>query len=305
MAYSNDPAPNPYAHIPSPLPNIDFPTPYWINKLAQMIIIGCLNPDLAYGALLVPALAKMAWTVASPGTKQLVEMSTGHSWICGSKQVMSQVQQGEQIAASDSGRFIYGLMKGLDIQAYYAFMLSTGAKGVFDFGSYAQKFLRVCNGDQSKYRGFNPVGGWPVPWDRWQTGPSFFQPGGLLIGPALPVKRGQIAAFIAWCSFSDLFETGGVVVSMRLRNHQTGEVYDSDTVNNLFSTSSFAIVQVFTTEGRAVEDYQIDLEVYCNESVDARMVAVNGGCYKRAWTPGAGDAPPYWNMKTMLKSSHE
>ena len=168
MAYSNDPRPNPYAHIPSPLPNIDFPTPYWINKLAEMIIIGCLDPDIAYGALLLPAAAKMAWTVATPGTKQIVEMVTGHSWICGTKQVMSQVQQGEQIAQSDTGRFMYGLAKGLDIQAYYAFMLSTGAEGVIDFASFAAKFQRICDGDNSPYRGFTPEGGWPSDIPDWQ-----------------------------------------------------------------------------------------------------------------------------------------
>jgi len=302
LAYSNDPAPNPYAHIPSPLPNIDFPTPYWINKLADFIIIGCLDPDLAYGELLVPAAAKMLWTAATPGTKQLVEMATGASWICGTKQVMSQVQQGEEIAASDSGRFIYGLAKGLDIQAYYAFMLSTGAKGVIDYASFAQKFHRVCSGDNTQYHGVAPVGGWPVPGPDWLTGPSYSRPGGLLIGPALNVNPGDIAAFIAWCSFSDLEGSGGVITSMRLRNFQTDEVYDMDTVNNLFSTSNFAVVRWFTTEGRALSAFEVVLEVQCQESTTGRMVAVNGGCFKRSWSPTASDAPPYWNMKTMLKS---
>lgn len=301
MAYSNDPQPNPYAWFPAPLPNINFPTPYWINRLADWLMIGCLDPDIAYAALAVPAAAKMFWTLITPSTKQLVEETTGRSWICGTKQVMTGTIEGQEIAASGTGRFIYGLMKGLDIAAYHAFMVSTGAAGIFDFGSFAKKFQRICHGNQSAYRGFTPVGGWPVPWDIWQIGPEFATAGGDLIGEHLHVKRNQIWAFIAWCSFSDLYGTGGVIVSMRLRNFTTNEVYDIDTVDNRFSTQQFAIVQAFSSEGRALADFDVMLEIKCVDAAGARMVPVKGGCYARAWDPNASDAPPYWNMRTMLK----
>ena len=249
MPYSNDKKPNPYAHIPSPLPNIDFPTPYWINKLADLILIGCVDPDIAYAALLVPAAASMAWTVATPGTKQLIEQATGHSWICGSRQVMSKVEQGEKIAQSASGRFIYGLLKGLDIQAYFAFFFSTGAKGVIDWGWYAKKFNRICNGNNSKFRGLTPLGGWPSNTGQLLTGPSFFNKFGDVFGQRLVIHRGQIGAMIAWCNFTDLFGSGGEVVEMSIVDEDTGQVYDSDVVNNLFSLSDYAVVRYFTTRG--------------------------------------------------------
>jgi len=306
MAYSNDPRPNPYASIPSPVPNIDFPTPYWINKLKDLIIIACLNPDIAYAALVVPAAAKMAWSVITPSTKQLIEEATGQSWLCGSKQTLKGVQYGEQIAASQSGRFIYGLLAGLDIAAYHAFFLSTGAEGVIDFASYAKKFQRVCSGDQSPYRGLTPVGGFPWYDDhRWQTGPSFFNAQGSLIGQRLTIHTGQIGAFIAWCSFSCLSSSGGVVTSMALIDEDTGEIYDADVVDNLFSTGPMAIVRYFTTTGRALRETHISLQVAFEEHVEERFVPVNGGCYVRAWSPDAGDAPPYWNVRDMIKASKE
>jgi hypothetical protein len=299
--YSNDPRPNPYANIPSPFPNIDFPAPYWINKLANMAIIGCLDPDLVYAELAVAAAAKMGWTLITPSTKQLIEEASGSSWICGSRQTLHQTQWGNEIATSDSGRFVYGALAGLDIAAYHAFMLSTGAEGVIDFGSYAAKFQRVCNGDNKQYRGLNPIGGWPVPSNDWATGPSFDNNSGHLVGPGLTVEKGQIWAMIVWCSFSDLFSSGGVVVNMRIIDLDSNTLYDFDTVNNLFNTSQFAVVRAFSTEGRALRDTNISCQILCTEAVGSRMVPVNGGCFMRAWDPDAGDAPPYWNMKTMLK----
>lgn len=302
MTYSNDPQPSVYAKIPSPLPNIDFPAPFWINKLANMAIIGCLNPDLVFAEMAVAAAAKMMWTVETPSTKQLVQEATGHSWICGSKQVLSGVQEGEKIADSGTGRFLYGAAKGVDIMAYYAFMLSTGAKGVVDFGSFASKFIRKCSGTQSPYRGLDPIGGWPVPLTDWDTGPTFLNAGGGVVGQRLTIEIGQIGVMIAWCSFSILAGSGGVVVTMGIVDEDTGAVYDQCVVNNMFNTSQYAIVQYFTSGGRAGRRTILDLKIKCTEHLGDRMVPVNGGCYVRAWSPDAGDAPPYWNMRDMLKS---
>lgn len=302
MTYSNDPRPNPYAHIPSPIPNIDFPVPYWINRLADLIIIGCLNPDLAYGALAVPAALKMMYDVESPSTKQIIQGATGRSWLCGTKQVMSNVKTGAQIATSDTGRFVYGLMAGLDTASYYAFMLSSGAAGVIDFATFAQKFQRVCTGNQSPFRGLTPIGGWPTTDPpQWNVGPSWDAIGGRP-GPFLSIPTGHIGAMIAWCSFSSLFGTGGVITSMRIRDEDTNEIYDSDTVNNLFSVSNMAVVRYFTTGGRAPRDMNLALEVSFPAFVSTRIVPVSGGCFIRAWAPTASDAPPYWNVKDMIKS---
>jgi len=301
MTYSNDPRPNPYAQIPSPFPNIDFPLPYWINKLADMIIVGCTDPDLAYGALLVPAALKMMWSVETPATKQIIQAATGRSWICGSKQIIGSVQGGDVIAQSDSGRFLYGLAKGLDIASYYAFMLSSGAEGVIDYASFAAKFQRVCTGSQHPYRGVTPVGGWPADIPDLQIGPAWNNGSGTLVGPTLWVDEGDIAVIVAWCSFTSLFGTGGVVVEMSIQDFDTKAIYDADIVNNLFSTSSYAVVRWFTTEGRALRDMQLNVMVRFVESVTSRAVPVAGGCYMRSWEPTASDAPPYWNVKSMLK----
>jgi hypothetical protein len=301
VTYSNDPQPNAYAHIWSPIPNIDFPAPYWINKLRNMAIIGCLNPDLVYAELALAAAAKMAWTILTPSTKQIIEETTGHSWLCGTRQEISRVQYGQEIASSGGGRFLYGVLAGLDIAAYHAFMLSTGAQGIFDFASYAMKFARKCDFDQSRYRGLSPDRGWASDVPGWTTGPEFLNAAGQPVGALLVVPANSVAAMIAWCSFSNLGGSGGVVVSMRIHNITTGEVYDQCQVDNRFSTSNFSIVQAFTSEGRVGFDQWWWLEVNFDQSVGARAVPVNGGCYMRAWEPNAASAPPYWNMKTMLK----
>ena len=56
-SYSNSPQPSVYAMIPSPLPNIEFPVPYWINQLKHFVLIGCTDPDLAYAELAIAAAA--------------------------------------------------------------------------------------------------------------------------------------------------------------------------------------------------------------------------------------------------------
>lgn len=300
MTYSNDPKPNPYAHIPSPFPNIDFPVPYWINKLANMAIIGCLDPDLVYAELAVAAALRMMWAVETPSTKQLVDHLTGHSWICGSKQIMKATGEGAKIAESGTGRFIYGGFKGLDIAAYYAFMVSTGAKGVIDFGWFAKKFQRVCNGNQSQWRGIDSIGGWPADIPPWQTGPSFLNAAGDVFGQRLFIPKGQIGVFIAWSSYTSVFSTGGVMVEQRIIDEDTGVVYDSSIVDNRFNVSMMAITQYFTSEGLAARDMHLILQVRFVQSVTTRAVCAAGGCYVRAWHPDAGNAPPYWNMKSML-----
>lgn len=303
MTFSNSPRPNVYAHVPSPLPNIDFPTPFWINKLADFIIIGCTDPDLAYGALLVPAALKMLWTVATPATKQIIEGATGRSWICGSKRVISQTEQGSKLANSNTGKAVYGLVKGLDIAAYYAFMLSAGASGVVDYASFAAKFQRKCNGGQSAHVGITPIGGWGVGYPAWQTGQGYATSTGGFIGPFLNIPKGYIGAMIFWCSYTSLFGPGGVIVNVRIYDEDTGQVYDTDTVNNLFNTSEMAIVRYFTREGLADRDLNLAVQIQCYEAATTRMVPAHGGCFSRAWHPSAADAPPFWNMKDMLHQS--
>lgn len=300
MTYSNDPKPNPYAHIPSPFPNIDFPVPYWINKLANMAIIGCLNPDLVYAELAVAAAMRMLWAVETPSTKQLIDHATGHSWLCGSKQIVKTTGEGAKIAESGTGRFIYGGFKGLDIAAYYAFMVSTGAKGVIDFGWFAKKFQRVCHGDQSRWKGIDAIGGWPADTGQLMTGPSFLNSQGDVFGQRLQIAEDEIGVMVAWCSFTDLFSTGGVMVEMSIVDEDTGQVYDKSVVDNRFNVSQFAICQFFTTEGRAARDTTLLLKVRFLQSISPRAVCAAGGCYTRAWEPTAADAPPYWNMKSML-----
>jgi hypothetical protein len=300
MPYSNDPAPDPYAHIPSPIPNIDFPTPYWINKLLQMIVIGCLDPDVVYGALAVGALAKAAYTVATPSTKQIVKETTGASWICGSKQLLSEVEFGDQIAQSDSGRFIYGALAGLDIASYYAFMVSTGAEGVIDFASYAAKFSRNCKGNQSPYKGLTPVGGWAADLMTWQTGPSWFNGAGGYVTPVIYPGPEDMFAILASCSFSALGGTGGVVTTMRIQDRLRGTTFDSDTVNNLFSVNNQAIVATVGRPGMDYSDVGIEVQVMFDEWIDPRAVTANGFCFIRSWNPETENGPPLFNMATDL-----
>lgn len=304
MTYSNDPQPNAYAHIWSPLPNIDFPAPYWINKLKNLALIGCTEPDLAFVELAVAAAAKAAWTITTPSTKQIIEGAAGRSWLCGTKQVMSGVREGEQIANSGGGRFLYGVFAGLDIAAYHAFMVSTGAQGVFDFASYAKKFERNCTGSQSKYRGLTPTGGWPSDTGDTFVGPQYLGTGGNRAGPFLFWNAGEVATFIAWCSFSNLEGSGGVVTEMSIQDYHTGEVFDHCVVDNLFNTSNMGVVQFFATEGRSLQDRVLALMVRFTESVTARAVPVNGGCYIRSFDPAALGTPPFWDMRTMINQRH-
>lgn len=301
MVFSNDPRPSPYADIPSPLPNIDFPEPFWINKLARLLIIGCTNPDLAYAALLVPAAAKMMWSVETPSTKQIIHSAAGRSWICGSKQVLSQVQEGEKIAQSSTGRFVYGMVAGLDIAAYHAFFLSTGAAGLINYASLLAKFSRVCNHNQSPYRGVDPVGGWPSDIGGLQTGPSFFNSSGTLLGPFVFAAAGEVAIIMAWCSFSVIGGSGGIIARLSIVDFDTGQVYDEDIVNNLFSTEDCAVVNYFTSEGRLLRDTTFALKVEFLASTGARAGTAQGGSYMRNFRPGAGDAPPYFDLQTMLE----
>ena len=81
------------------------------------------------------------------------------------------------------------------------------------------------------------------------------------------------------------------------------EVYDEDTVDNMFNEDQFAVVRYFSTEGLAPRDIHIRARVYFINSVTERLVANVGGCYIRAFEPTAADAPPFWNMKTMLQQS--
>lgn len=304
MTYSNDPQPNPYAHIPSPIPNIDFPQPYWINKLRDLLLIGCTDPDLAMIALAVPAAMKAAWTVLTPSTKQIIEHAGGRSWICGSKQIISQVEYGSEIANNGAGRFVYGLLAGLDIAAYHAFFLSTGAAGVIDWASYAKRFTRNCGTGQSPYRGLDAIGGWPGGTEHsWLTGPEFLNSGGVPVGPLLTVPAGQVGIMLAWCSFSGLGISGGVQTSMRIIDHLTGEVLDEDYVDNLNDTNAKAVVQYCSNEGIESVDRELWLEVFFHFSLASQNVTGTGGCYMRAFDQGAGNAPPYWNMKSMLKSN--
>jgi hypothetical protein len=302
MAYSNDPQPNVYAHIPSPLPNIEFPKPYWINRLRDLIMIGCMDPDLAYVALALPAAGNMFWTVITPSTKQLVQETTGKSWICGARQTISGAQPGREIARSAAGRIIYETVKHLDIAAFYAFFLSTGAKGVLDYMTFLKKMTRICGQNQSPYRGRTPVGGWPSDVGGEATGPGFLNSDGVMVGPTLYIPRGYIGAMIAWCSFSNLEGSGGVRTEMRIRDGDTQVVYDEDFVDNMFNTQNYAVVQYFTTEGRVNRDTTINLRVEFLESVTARAVPVTGGCFIKAWQPGTAGAPPYYNMRENIKS---
>jgi hypothetical protein len=301
MGYSNDPIAHTYANVPSPLPNIiEFPTPFWITKLMNMAMVGCLNPDLVFAELAAGAAAKLMWNVATPSIKQMIEGATGRSWICGTKQVMGGVKEGEQIASSGTGRFIYGAVKGLDIMAYYAFMVSVGGQGVADFIGFAARFIRKCNGDQSQWRGIDPLGGWPSDTGGKMLGPQWQTPLGDRAGPFLYLNRGEIGCIVAWCSFSNLEGNGGVITRMTIEDFLTGEVFDSCTCNNMFNTHNMAVVQWFTNEGRIDRDRILVIRVEFLASVTARAIPVKGGCYIRSWIPGAGNAPPIWNMKQHL-----
>jgi hypothetical protein len=304
VAYSNDPAPNPYAGIPSPIPNIDFPVPFWINKLTKLLIIGCLNPDIAIAGLAIASGLKALYTVASPATKEIIKEGTGSSWLCGSQRVIQEADYGEEIAHSSTGRFTYGLLAGLDIAAYHAFMMSTGAQGVFDFLSALAKFERNCKGDQSPYRGLTAVGGWPTPGLDWNTGPSWLNGSGGNIGPALFLHPYQRAAIYASCSFSNLGGDGGIVASMRIADVTTGMAFDSDTVNNIFNTEDRAIVATVIEPGYFQETRQISVQVHFDVWSGGQAVAVDGDCYIRAWDPETENGPPLFNMATDLEQKH-
>jgi hypothetical protein len=216
--------------------------------------------------------------------------------LCGSKQVLSDVQYGEQIANSGTGRFLYGMLAGLDIAAYHAFFLSTGAVGVIDFASYAKRFQRVCNGDQSPYHGIAATGGWPAPSDDWGPGPTYLNSAGQAVSTDIVIAPGQVGVCICWTSYSGLFGTGGVITSQAIFDQDTGEMYDQCIVNNLFQTDSMAITKFYTVGGRVGRTIRLNNKVKFLQSVDNRVVAVKGGCYARAWFPHETTAPPYWFM---------
>lgn len=305
MAYSNDPQPDVYAHIPSMIPNIDFPLPYWINKLADMLLIGCTNPDLALVALAVPAALKAGWTVLTPSTKQLIEQTTGRSWLCGSKQIINAAEWADPIAADGLGGFVYGMFAGVDIAAYHAFFVSSGAEGVLDYIQYAKKFARNCSGSQSQWRGLVSIGGWPYTGGpSWGTGPEFLNSAGTPVGPLLVVNAGKTAIFTAWCSFSGLGLTGGVVCDMRLRDWYTGNILSEGHCDNIADPGQKAIVQYASPAGVEPNDMYIMLEVSFPLSLDNRIVTNEGGAYIRSFDYHSEEAPPFFNMKSMLKSSN-
>jgi hypothetical protein len=303
--YSNSPQPSLYGYFPSPFPNIDFPMPYWINKLKDFALIGCTNPDLAYAELFVVAAARAMFTAFTPSTKQIVEMATGRSWICNAKSIVKEAEVGEEIAESGAGRFVYGLAAGVDIAAYHAFWVSLGATAVSDFVSFAAAFQRRCNGSQSPYRGVTPIGGWPTsisgPTPHGSP-PVYLTATGEHLGMNFTVKQGEVGVCVAWCNFTSLYYTGGVIAQLRLFDGDTNETLDEDIVDNWKDLSKFAIVRYFTTEGLAPVDRHIHAEVNFLTTASNRTVCGEGGCYVRSFKPGLGDAPPFWNMKTDLKT---
>ena len=242
----------------------------------------------------------MYWSVVTPSTKQLIEGATGRSWLCGSKQVLSGAQAGEQIASSGAGRFVYGLLAGLDIAAYHAFFVSTGAVGVIDFASYAAKFSRVCSADQTPYRGIDSVGGWPVPSDDYGPGPSFINTHGDVFGSEIFIPKGWMGIHVAWCSYSLLDIPGGVVVSQRLRDHDTGEIFDECTVDNIDNSSKYAVTTYFSSEGLSTRDRLIELQIKCVTALGVRMVTAGGGCFVKTWKFGNPPGMSYLNMRQNL-----
>jgi hypothetical protein len=308
--YSNSPQPNVYAHIPSPLPNIDFPRPYWIDKLRNAAIIGCLNPDLAFFEMAIADVAKAAWTTYTPSTKQIIERATGQSWICNTKQVLKTVEEGEQIANSGAGRFVYGLVKGLDIAAYHAFFISTGGQGVLDYVSFAQQFKRKCTNPQSPYRGYTPQGGWAVnvggPTSPGGS-PVYLNAAGSPIAPHLDLGPGEEGVIFQWCSYTSLYETGGIIMRQYIYDEATGSILDDQTVDNWTNTEHHAINYVLTANGEAPggPTRHISCQTQSLNSLTNRVVCATGGCYVHKWKLGRIGQPPYWNMATQLKAREE
>lgn len=303
--YSNDPGPSPYANIPNFIPNFDFPKPFWINALRSLAMIGCAQPDLAIVELAAAAAGKMYWSVVTPSTKQLIEGAAGRSWLCGSKQIISSAQAGEQIASSGAGRFVYGLLAGLDIAAYHAFFVSTGAVGVIDFASYAAKFLRHCDPNASDARGLTATGGWPVPSSELLAGPSYINAKGTVFGSEISIPAGYMGIHVAWTQYSLLDIPGGVVVTQSLRDHDTGEILDSCTVDFINDPSHFCITSYFTSEGLSTKSRLLELKVECHHAGGLRMVTSGGGCFVKAWKFGNPPGMSYLNLRNNINNPNK
>lgn len=267
-----------------------------------MILLGCAAPDLAYIDMAAAAAGNMYWSLVTPSTKQLIEQQAGRSWICGSKQLLSEVEQGEQLAQSGLGRFVYGALAGLDIAAYHAFFVSTGAVGVINFANYATKFKRFCDGSQNPNRGVSVIGGWPVPDTEYIAGPSFMNAGGQVFGSVLSIPAGYMGIHIAWVQYSLLDQQGGVRVSQRLWDRFSNVTHDECTVDFFDHPSYYCITQYFSSEGLTTAAQQLELQVKCEAAAGLRMVPTGGGCFAKIWKFGSPPGMSYLNMKQNLNN---
>lgn len=274
----------PLVPIPSPFPNIDFPRPYWINQVRDWLLIECTDPDLLYVAMAFEAAIQAAWTIITPSTKQLIEETTGKSWVCHAKTTISGARRGGLIASDGWGNFLYGLARGLDVFAYYQFVADIAGEGLINWMSMIGKNSKICDGAPNPNVG--RVWHYGAPYDPGTWGPygtcinSLGQP----VGASIRVRPGEQYQFLHWGGLQGLNGTPCQCQFRHIRR-DTGEVVGTSNISNPDKPNSKAILKTTGAHDGFSGTYDIDCEVSQSGAFDNRIVSNGGGCYAKSALP--------------------
>jgi hypothetical protein len=267
--------------IPSPFPNLEFPKPWWLNQLKSIAIIGCADPALLFVEMALPAALEAAWTIATPSTKQIIHATTGGSWVCHAKSIIGDLEKADKYASNANTKFMYGLWRGLDTEAYFVFLADVAGHGLMNWASMVNKSLQVCKGNEPTHRGVHTIYG--APWypgpPTWGSGPIWLNSYGKPVYAPGNVRPGGTYNFACWFGLAGL-SNGGVHWLTRIRGEPTGTIYDECETNTIANPHDQAIVRAAGAwPADAGVEFGLSLEVQVLFSVDARVVANGGGCY--------------------------
>lgn len=276
-----DPRVSPLVPIPSPFPNIDFALPYWVNQIKNLVMITCAEPDLLMVEMAGVAAMQAFWTIATPSTKQLIEASTGKSWVCSAKTIVGDAEKGLPIATDGATKFVYGMARGLDVFAYWQFLADILGQGLINWMSMGQKVNRVCNGSLSPNRGRLWVYGSPAGDGGWGAPGTWLNAAGNDVGAVLPVRRGQFWEFSHWGRLQGL-NGSPVTYSSRVVDKTNGQVLTQSRIDG-FDKPNNQLVSILTSDGlRTGKDSELHYEIRIEAALDNRIVSAGGGCYAHA-----------------------